>query len=1541
MRLQTRSLALVVGCMVAAMALCVSAETAVASMDASAAAQTGVDLEQCPCAACTNNCPPCPCAKTVRVEIHVNNGTTRNPDGTITVPAPTNATTNATATATPVNKAAATSAPASTATKADTSKADTSKADTSKTDSATKTDSKTDTTTKTDTKKEDATATPVASKSTTTATTAAAKTTEVDTKAAIKKAVHEQAIAFKKLMATNNVKSAKAAKAFVQSVVARYKSKYQAMIQKHKNAAKAAQAAAVAARAEAKSAIAAAKTAMSGSSSQAAKVRALTKHMHSRLTSAKKAHRAQIKSIKRSHRAHVRAVKRAAARRRAAHRRLISRMHRQNRKHVARIRALRRRHRQLLKHIRAKDHAEVLKIRHSLEAQMKSLRKKLAIAHGNKDQAAKLDALNKLAKARALALKKANGTIAKLTTDSRSATSHATADKKRIAALRAEMKKNHANSQKELSAKLREMMAKSKLIADKRVSAAKALYEKSQAKTIAALRAGMKNAKSAQSVALLQKRIAAVKAHFARKLANKKAHAARAAKHAAAKARRRIAAEKARVRKIHSYHMTMLKLHKKQKHRLLIAVRATKQKALANLRRLRKFHSKMRHLTKLHRQMKKHKKQMKNCRKRAARLAAMARKLCENRTAAKKAAKTYKFRLHLLRKQRALDKKLAARFKLLEAKHSNSKRTLARMRSVIAAYKRSQKGLHKSYRAKIHAILHSKASMKKRLLTRLQQTRATLNAKMARFVASARRMHQANGRRFSAHKARLLQKLSRQQLHFHKAARAVYLRHVAAVRALRARHRRALANLRRQCSRNSSKWRSRYNALKRRTTQQLARMRRSHSATLRRTAAKFARKMKLHVSRHSAALRRVHAAHRGRLAHMRRTHSSRLRNVHRRHQSAMKHQRSNHLKQLRALLARHRVTIKRNTRRWLSKISTMKTKYARIIRQVARSSCHDFWKATKGRCPRGFKKNSANRNWLCKGQGCIRRCCTQVQHTCSTFSKMYGCPAGYRPRANVGRRGCRKGNCWRTCCENARLGDGICRSWGDPHLVTFDNNRFDCQVVGEVNYYSNRFYDEAVHAAQIKRGGGPSYIYGVAFRSGANVISVKEYSPYRTWGWRARFNGKNIGIGRNGVWKHGPFKVIARGNRMTIINTMSSTKTTWTYGARHRGVYYWNFDVGVSYRARQVANTGACGRYDRNRANDLSDKRGRRCSRSRSTHCCGTWLIPRAKSLFTHVPKASHRFREINLRKLCGSRLHQARQRCHRVKTDSRNACMVEFCAAKGSQQKANAIAESIKENKKTPKRRPSPRKCRRVRVRIPSGRSRYRQSYWTRTRSCSRGTNFHGVCTIARRCARGWRDYGLAGVIMTRHDFRRFRSWGNGGGFNGGWQWTHPRLCCANNHHTQLQNAVYLAKGCRRGSSNRGLIGMIHLNSHYRRQPFHRGGRFNGGWTWTHPRACRVSSQNHINGAHICMPSRTRRCPRGWSDRGYSGLIMHNGSVRNVNRLGMPPGGRYNSGWRWTHPKMCCTRYRPRRCGTRRVRRTRWRWRKRYITRWRTRCTR
>jgi hypothetical protein len=35
------------------------------------------------------------------------------------------------------------------------------------------------------------------------------------------------------------------------------------------------------------------------------------------------------------------------------------------------------------------------------------------------------------------------------------------------------------------------------------------------------------------------------------------------------------------------------------------------------------------------------------------------------------------------------------------------------------------------------------------------------------------------------------------------------------------------------------------------------------------------------------------------------------------------------------------------------------------------------------------------------------------------------------------------------------------------------------------------------------------------------------------------------------------------------------------------------------------------------------------------------------------------------------------------------------------------------------------------------------------------------------------------------------------------------------------------------------GFGGIIMLNGHYHLNPFARGGGFNGGWTWTHPRIC------------------------------------------------------------------------------------------------------
>jgi hypothetical protein len=200
------------------------------------------------------------------------------------------------------------------------------------------------------------------------------------------------------------------------------------------------------------------------------------------------------------------------------------------------------------------------------------------------------------------------------------------------------------------------------------------------------------------------------------------------------------------------------------------------------------------------------------------------------------------------------------------------------------------------------------------------------------------------------------------------------------------------------------------------------------------------------------------------------------------------------------------------------------------------------------------------------------------------------------------------------------------------------------------------------------------------------------------------------------------------------------------------------------------------------------------------------------------------------------------------------------------------------------------------------------------------RRLNLAGLCAMVhnnQQCTGGWTDRGIAGIILKKAHYHM--NMGLGGNFNRGWRWSHPRVCCNNRGgRGRLQTSMYfLAKHCPAGTAPSGHVGTIIRNDHYKNNPFHRGGKFNSGWTWAHPFACRVRSTAHAF-IHL-RPRKLRRqnkpiclygssCPAGWVDKGFGGIIVRNSDYSKARAQGFAHGGKFNHGWRWSHPRICCT---------------------------------
>jgi len=186
---------------------------------------------------------------------------------------------------------------------------------------------------------------------------------------------------------------------------------------------------------------------------------------------------------------------------------------------------------------------------------------------------------------------------------------------------------------------------------------------------------------------------------------------------------------------------------------------------------------------------------------------------------------------------------------------------------------------------------------------------------------------------------------------------------------------------------------------------------------------------------------------------------------------------------------------------------------------------------------------------------------------------------------------------------------------------------------------------------------------------------------------------------------------------------------------------------------------------------------------------------------------------------------------------------------------------------------------------------------------------SFQGMCTLAPTCATGWTDHGYGGVILNNHHYG-LNPFAAGGAFNGGWTWTHPRICCANSKTAKIGSQYMLSKSCPGGTQFRGLAGVIMNNNAIANQPFSNGGAFNPSWTWTHPHLCKVDKvkqlKDHVQPTCVFAAS----CPAPWEDFGMIGLITPTPNRAHLSQaLHFGWGGDFNGAWHWTHPRLCCIR--------------------------------
>lgn len=151
--------------------------------------------------------------------------------------------------------------------------------------------------------------------------------------------------------------------------------------------------------------------------------------------------------------------------------------------------------------------------------------------------------------------------------------------------------------------------------------------------------------------------------------------------------------------------------------------------------------------------------------------------------------------------------------------------------------------------------------------------------------------------------------------------------------------------------------------------------------------------------------------------------------------------------------------------------------------------------------------------------------------------------------------------------------------------------------------------------------------------------------------------------------------------------------------------------------------------------------------------------------------------------------------------------------------------------------------------------------------------------------CPAGWEDRGMAGIIAINSQYSK-SPLAPGGGFNSDWTWTHGRICYGDKN----KGVAGLYK-FGTAPSNYPTVGVILHNSVYGQTPFAQGGAFNDGWTWTHPVLEDASSPG---GYYVDVTG---------GGVGPAGLIMSNGDLNTKNKF--PVGGGFNDGWTWVHPNL------------------------------------
>jgi len=370
-------------------------------------------------------------------------------------------------------------------------------------------------------------------------------------------------------------------------------------------------------------------------------------------------------------------------------------------------------------------------------------------------------------------------------------------------------------------------------------------------------------------------------------------------------------------------------------------------------------------------------------------------------------------------------------------------------------------------------------------------------------------------------------------------------------------------------------------------------------------------------------------------------------------------------------------------------------------------TCEKFWEIKK--CdPRTHEVKQDAGNLQCDPMSthCVKTCCNPKTIDCPTYFDIYKrCPPVFRPhnrnaQCTPGFEWSNAKACFKQCCDGIPAGNGRCGSWGDPHMITWDNAHYDCQANGEYVLYKNDQWNEEIHNQQAKPPGAPAhapgYNTGVAFRAGTELLTIELVPPaWETFQVNVRFNKKLVPYPDH-VTKYGVFVLFPVGTLpaadarawpsplgLNVMNTKTGTGVAiwWNPGGLRA---YGNIDItipNVEEKGR-MQSVGLCGTWNGNPKDDHVGAQGQVCS-GHTSPCCTSWMVAREQSYFAHAPaQGTPPKEEGGIGSVCvtSAKLKEAQGKCSSAIGGLQEECITDFCAGDTNvKHLMSEIAQAVK----------------------------------------------------------------------------------------------------------------------------------------------------------------------------------------------------------------------------------------------------------------------